>query len=441
MSAIHFDITGDNDNIMSVIDQTTQGFEELANYMKKLGDNGLDLSDSEKSIEVLGDVLSNVMQQIKDYGKELEELKKQQQEAMMAGDADKVKALGEEMKTLGEKIGVASNGAAKLEAILGTSEKGRDILKKIAENAGNIAPELDKSSKAATGLFKALVPGLAKIGSIAGVVSILRKVANDAIALTQRVGDTWGREVAGWQSTYESFVRSIGSGKGWTQMIQDATKAYTIGKKVFDLLDELFEMQNSLTLAEAKYSGKIEENRQIMMDSTRSFKERKEAAQEIIDAEENLGEMRQKVANQRLEAATLNLEKDTNLTADERKFFIEQYNDNQELIKQAKEYGEAIKGKKLNEAAYQQTFFTNYGNEKQARENLQEQIDAYNETISETSDAVKEAFEIMSKYDEGSDKVIGIWVEAAAAAERVITETTRAIFFFNVAYEFIIKNI
>ena len=203
MSAIHFDITGDNDNIMSVIDQTTQGFEELANYMKKLGDNGLDLSDSEKSIEVLGDVLSNVMQQIKDYGKELEELKKQQQEAMMAGDADKVKALGEEMKTLGEKIGVASNGAAKLEAILGTSEKGRDILKKIAENAGNIAPELDKSSKAATGLFKALVPGLAKIGSIAGVVSILRKVANDAIALTQRVGDTWGREVAGWQSTYE----------------------------------------------------------------------------------------------------------------------------------------------------------------------------------------------------------------------------------------------
>lgn len=433
MPAIKIDITGDNDNIVQVIEETTKKFEEMSDYMKQLGDNGLDLSNTEKTVEELGGAYEDLINLLKQYGDELAEVQKKQQDAMMAGDTDAVKKYGEDMKVIGDNIQNVKDHASNLESILSTSEKGKSIIENMAQGFQQAAPEVDKASGSFGKLIKTVLPGIAKFSSLAGVALVIKKVASDAISMTQRVGDTWNREVSGWKNSYEAFVRSIGSGKGFTEMIEDMKRAYEVGKKFYDLMDELFELQNSLTLAESKYSSVIADSRVTMMDTSKSFKERKDAAQDLIDAEKKLGEMRQRVADQRRDAALLQLEDRTKMSEEERTFFIEEYQQNEDLIHQAEAYGQALKDRETYQKLADNALKNNTSGSKQAwemaianQESYNEKVRKSNELIDGTSDAVKNAYEILLKYNEANDNVVLDWVEAEAAARNVTAEVSRS---------------
>lgn len=100
---IHFDITGDNSNIVSVVDDTTARMQSLGQTMQGLSQS-FDFSNSAQSIKVLKDAIEGNEEVIKSYQKALEDLETKQANAALAGDTEAVKRYGDEMKIVAEKM-------------------------------------------------------------------------------------------------------------------------------------------------------------------------------------------------------------------------------------------------------------------------------------------------------------------------------------------------
>lgn len=292
--------------------------------------------------------------------------------------------------------------------------------------------EIEDQGRVTQSMFGTFFSKIGFASIVAGVLALFKKMAGDMIEQTNRIGDAWGRETAGWKAAYESFIASIGSGKGWTQLVTDMSEAYVVGKKVFDLLDEIFEMNNALTMKEADLNGEIEKNRQIMMDSSYTYIEREEAARAVIAAEAELAEERKRIAQQELEANTLLLEQKTKMDEADRDFFIRGYNDNHELIEQAATYQEQlarIEGLKrqiqhIDDTADPLTGVPSRANIEMAAR-YQEELTKLEGQVSNTSEAVVKAYETMRRYGEGNDEIIRNWVQSYVKAQDATTEMTR----------------
>lgn len=292
--------------------------------------------------------------------------------------------------------------------------------------------EIEDQSRVTQSLFGSFFSKIGWAAVVAGALGAFKKMASDIVEQTNRIGDAWGREVAGWKASYESFVASIGSGKGWTQLVTDMSEAYVVGKKVFDLLDEIFEMNNALTMKEADLNGEIEKNRQIMMDSSYTYIEREEAAKAVIAAEAELAEERKRIAQQELQANTLLMEQKTKMDEADRDFFIRGYNDNHELIEQAATYQEQlarIEGLKrqirhIDDTADPLTGVPSRTNIEMAAR-YQEELTKLEGQVSNTSEAVVKAYETMRRYGEGNDEIIRNWVQSYVKAQDATTEMTR----------------
>lgn len=292
--------------------------------------------------------------------------------------------------------------------------------------------EIEDQSRVTQSVFGSFFTKIGWTAVVAGALGAFKKMASDIVEQTNRIGDAWGREVAGWKASYESFTASIGSGKGWTQLVTDMSEAYVVGKKVFDLLDEIFEMNNALTMKEADLNGEIEKNRQIMMDSSYTYTEREEAARAVIAAEAELAEERKRIAQQELEANTLLLEQKTKMDEADRDFFIRGYNDNHELIEQAATYQEQlarIEGLKrqirhIDDTADPLTGVPSRANIEMAAR-YQEELTKLEGQVSNTSEAVVKAYETMRRYGEGNDEIISNWVQSYVKAQDATTEMTR----------------
>ncbi len=292
--------------------------------------------------------------------------------------------------------------------------------------------EIEDQGRVTQSMFGNFFSKIGWASVVAGALALFRKMAGDMIELTNRIGDAWGRETAGWKAAYESFIASIGSGKGWTQLVADMSEAYLVGKKVFDLLDELFEMNNALTMKEAEYNKVIEENRQVMMDSTYTYSEREQAARNVIAAETALAEERRAIAQQELDANTLLLEQRTKMDAAERDFFIRGYNDNHELIEQAMDYQKALADLAAEEKTIQQMESSGMATRKLTWEEQQTILESarvkarqLQDQIRDTNGDVVRAYEIMLKYGEGNDKIVSDWVQSYVKVQDASTEVTR----------------
>lgn len=103
MPGIHFDITGDNSNIVNVVNDTTQRMENMADLMKGLS-NSFDFSDVASSMEALKQAIVGNNEVIAEYKNQLEDLAQKQRDAAMAGNAEDVKKYGDEMTVIAGRI-------------------------------------------------------------------------------------------------------------------------------------------------------------------------------------------------------------------------------------------------------------------------------------------------------------------------------------------------
>lgn len=265
-------------------------------------------------------------------------------------------------------------------------------------------------------------------GLLTGALAAFKKFASDMIAETQLIGDKWKVEVAGWKSAYGTFIADLSSGKGWNEMVQRMKDAYANGKKVAAMLDEIFERNNSAILQESELNLEAEKQKKIYMDATKSAKERIAAAEEYDRIQKQIAENRKVVAQEEMEAYKLQLQTRTELSDQELDLFIRDYNNNKDLIDQAKEY-----------AAKVQEYETKIANTRKAQmydrdsfslqthaniiQSYQDELDEFKRTADES---VVYWSEIVAKYNLGNDEMVKNYVQARQKVVDADTNYERA---------------
>ena len=116
----------------------------------------------------------------------------------------------------------------------------------------NRMKELNDETKQTQSLLSKIPPALkAWLGVATAVIGGLIKLGKDLIANTQQYGDVFEAEMAGMKAAYQSLIIDMANGTGWNELVQNMRSAYENGKLVAQMLDEIFERQNSLSMMEA----------------------------------------------------------------------------------------------------------------------------------------------------------------------------------------------
>ena len=178
MSAIHFDITGDNSNIVSVVNDTTKRMEELSSFMKGLSNEGLDFSNSEKALEGLQLYMNGLAGSIEACIEELNRLSDEQAKALTAGDTKKVEEYSQKMKEVADTVQLLReqyNQAAGAADIINDIDTTK--LKEVEELGEKIAAQFGGDSQnSASGALDYFAGKLKTAFSIAGITAFINKV-------------------------------------------------------------------------------------------------------------------------------------------------------------------------------------------------------------------------------------------------------------------------
>lgn len=272
--------------------------------------------------------------------------------------------------------------------------------------------------------LKGLLPklGLATVFAAAGKAVV--KFAKDAVQQTQLIGDRWGEFTSGMSHAYNTFVADLTSGKGWKELIANMRESYRVGKEVQHILDELFERNNALTLKEAEYNVEIEKNNQIMRDVTKSDEERLAAADLAMQKERELADERKQIAQQELDARKLELQDRTKMTDAELEAYVAGYEHNREIILQAQEYQEKIReGEKAVRNLRMAYSLDSSGNTFSLLQQAESDLKALKDTASDT---LKEWAGIDQKYQLGNDELVTNYVQALAKVTNADAEYYKA---------------
>ena len=297
-------------------------------------------------------------------------------------------------------------------------------LKEVRARMKEIEGAAGQTQKMFGGFFKKI--GWA--GLLTGALATFKKFVSDMIAETQLIGDKWNVEVAGWKSAYGTFIADLSSGKGWNEMVQRMKDAYANGKKVAAMLDEIFERNNSALLQESELNLEAEKQKKIYMDTTKSAKERIAAAEEYDRIQKQIAENRKVVAQEELDAYKLQLQTRTELSDQELDLFIRDYNNNKDLIDQAKEYADKVQEyeTKISNTRKAQMFDRDaYSIQTHASilQSYQDELDEFKRTADES---VVYWSEIVKKYNLGNDEMVKNYVQARQKVVDADTNYERA---------------
>jgi hypothetical protein len=292
--------------------------------------------------------------------------------------------------------------------------------------------ELNNQSRTAQKTLGGFFTKIGWAGMITGAIALIKKFGSDMIAQTQLVGDQWQAFTGGMKDAYGAFVADLSSGKGWNQLVADMKESYANGVKVRQILDEIFERNNSLSIEESEKSIQIEKYKQQMRDVSLTDQERIDAAQKAIDIENKLADKRKAIATDELGAAQSQLQTRTHMTNEELDAFIKEYNNNRDLILQAQEYNSKVKDltTTINSLRKTQMFAGNdaytMGNAARGIENAQKQLKELQET---TDQGVKNVAETVDKYNLSNDEMVKNYVDAIVKLNKIdadrYSQTTR----------------
>ena len=297
-------------------------------------------------------------------------------------------------------------------------------IKDCSQELDELNREQDKAESKQEGFFsKAKAGWLAVVAAVMALVKAIKSIMGE----TQKVGDAITVEIEGWKAAYHQFVADLSSGKGWRELINNISETYAKAKQLAVLLDEMFERRNSLAIMEAENAEAIEQNKIIARDVTKSYEERLAAAEKVLELEESIATERRKVAFQELEIQRGKLQDRTDLNQEELEFYVNRYNQNIDIIRQAQDYNAALKEQNDIIAANQraQSYATNpsftyssaaariAGGGESAESPAIAAAQAEIARIEEMTDAeVKRIAEIARKYDMSNDEMVQSYVNA-----------------------------
>lgn len=372
----------------------------------KLG-NTEDAAKYQKQLDQVNKSMSSIRKETKDY-------------------SDIMKNLNG--STLNELQKAASGLSKQLKNLVPGTKEFIEKSKQLKEVRGRM-DEVNKSVKGThktIDQLKGLLPKLGIATVFAAAAKAVAKFAKDAIAQTQKVGDAWNLGVAGMKSAYQSFVAGLTTGKGWKELIANMREAYRVGREVQAMLDDLAERNWSYSVQESKTRLEIAQLTKTMRDSSKSARERLEAAELIDKKEMELAQERVSIARQENDAYKAVLEERIKMTDDELEEFIEDYNKNHKLIEQAQEYNASVtqlnKDIKATTRAQRQGMYVGTM--------LSDQRSELTKLTESTAEDVKKWAGLIDKWDMGNDEMVNNYVSSLtkiyAAQEEYERRTTRS---------------
>ena len=154
MSQLHFAITGDNSNIMAVINDTTRRMEEFGKLMSQIGKSGVNFNSLEDKLNALRDAIKSNEEVIESYKEQIKEMTAEMNKAALAGDTAKVEQYKEQIKRLGQEMVLVENENR-------TLKSGLDDVSEGFEETGESAKGADAST---TGMMRSLMRILPMLG-------------------------------------------------------------------------------------------------------------------------------------------------------------------------------------------------------------------------------------------------------------------------------------
>ena len=248
-------------------------------------------------------------------------------------------------------------------------------------------------------------------------VGTVKNVLNGIVTQTMVWQDKWEMFTTKMSAGWNQFIANLFQGKDVIKgTIGDAVRAAEEAK---NLMDELFERDNSLRIQEAKTQVLINEQQSIVRDVTKSEEERLAAVEKILEIENELAKTKKEVAEQEQEAAFRQLTVRTKLDQEELKSIIEEYNINRDLFLQAGKYNELLNRREKAEKAIARTnrLIARQGgsgggleetlqNEKQELQSVKEQIAAL------STEEILKAAKVLRQYDLANDDLVLSYVNA-----------------------------
>ena len=256
----------------------------------------------------------------------------------------------------------------------------------------------------------------------AAVAAAVVKFATDAVKMTQKWGDQWNTTMAGVNAAYGAFVRQLSSGEGFTNLFANMREAARLAREAAQELDEVFERTTSYNYTEANTQKEIAQLQLIMRDSSKSDKERMDAAQKIIQKTEELATLKKDIATQEADGYRKQLKSQTQMNDEEINFLVREYNQNKAIIDQGRAYlnerKQAQKDKtwlSIGAALDDTPGGSALG---QMRDDAAQRV---KDLDAATSQAVKDVAAVLQKYDKGNDELISNLAKAEVAVINVDT--------------------
>ncbi|MBQ5844246.1 MAG: hypothetical protein IIW52_05265 [Alistipes sp.] len=294
----------------------------------------------------------------------------------------------------------------------------------VVSMAASVNPAFGSVTQTVMGMTEQFGLTSGAIGAIGGVLAVAAagfKVFQDSMELTQQVGDAVAIKVAGWEATYDKFIRMVASAD-FSNFWEQLRRVKEVGEETAAVLDELFERNNALTIAEAKASVEQQRNLKIMRDQTRSVEERKAAGEAYTASVMELAQKRQDIAKQEHEALLANFAAQTGASKEQISWYIENYDKYRNV---ANKYNADVAAA---EEAYkaQQKYIRNLDGAAKAQDyadaqELYKKWQTAKDSVSNLSEEEQKFLAIQNKYNLANDKMTTQLVNSWANVYRAIS--------------------
>ena len=301
-------------------------------------------------------------------------------------------------------------------------EKYNDELEKVEARM----KEVKVGGKSVMDTLGVLESTLVKAGTVvAAVVAAVKTAWNSAKGVinafaneTQIAGDFIQQTYTGIQFAFSSMLRNLTTGD-WRGLFKNMAIAYEQGKKFQELLDEVFELQNSQNIQEVKIRNEIAEL-QVVMDNVKlSDEERLAAAAKIEEKYKQIGNIRRATAEQEMTAYKAQLKDKTKMNDEDMKFILDNYHANRDILGAATERMNLEKEiltlqRAQNRANTMNEALGGIGNISYDADikKLEEKIQKINEQYSSDPQVLDIAQGIIKKYNVANDEIIQGYIDS-----------------------------
>lgn len=245
---------------MSMLELTnrkgTEQYQKLADQLKQ---DQTELKETEKRVKSLaggiGDIKLKTANELK---QQLKDLQNQLNNTSKEADPERWEQLNNEFKATKDRLSDVQAGG----------QKTGSVMKGMISVFGGF-------SMAA--IAQKVAQGLMKIGK-------------DVTQATNTSRNKWEAMTMGMKSSYKVFVTAMASGD-FDNFLNNLKRAWNLSKEVVEIMDQLKDGVNELTVQQSKANLYISEQQAIMDDVTKSSKERQQAAENIIRTNKEMGKL------------------------------------------------------------------------------------------------------------------------------------------------------